>query len=375
MLFDKITLLVVGLGTLLAFFFWAWYITKREKKPLGEIVSVMLVHQRESIFVCLILIIYLAESLLASSVHPDAGELPSPLARFLSHFSVSIFGMVSSLAFIRETASLFDPELYKKPYDYASIIARSIVAGFAFLFAWAVPFANAWIISVGLGDSENIKYMLWLEKYVIFWHSHADYVTEVIKYGGDPISYRPMGAMSYQMQTTVILTLVHIFATISEGAQNLTSRSRRQWLFANPHLSEKDIEDQKKRQERAAAKEKGPTPEEKQRLDTVEEGIEYLLKRFKYSGDDLKKASALAKTNLHEKVESRDPNLAIGLASEIAKLRVLYEAADKVSDAKAKEDKKKDLDQQTRQLFAKSPKGATIKDVGLGITLSGSKGK
>lgn len=376
---DRTTITVVGLATILAFMVWAWYITRREKKPFGEIISVMLVHHRESLFIGVVLVIYLAEAMLAASVHPANQTLPNPLARFISHFAISITGMAASVSFVRECAAVFEPKI-----DAGSIAARSVVAIISLILAWTIPVLNATLIAAGLG--EDLKFSLFMADYFFFWISQEEFQRMVTYYGG-ALDYRSWAGMSYVLKTTIGLTGVHMFITIQEGFQNLSDKVRRQWLFTNPYMTEEDrkaaikkAEDDKKREERKENKDgASATSGENRKLNEAEENIKYILKRFNYDGDDLTRVFKEATKALWETIQNRSQVDALTVSTKISELVNKFKELDKRTDITdgERERQNNELLHRTRTLFEKSPKpdSKKVEDVGLGIQLKGNKGK
>lgn len=365
---DGLTILLLGLGSIIAFGLWAWWLTKREKKPFGEVLSVMAVHQNESIFVFIVMAIFFSEAVLAASVTPPGETPPPPLARFISHTVISICGAVASVTLIRDMASAFE-----KGLDWKSRIARTFVLSGVFILAIGIPIANAALIAAGLG--EDLEFRLFLVDKFFFWVSEEEFLAEVRFYGGG-YDYQSWSNLSYIMKTTAVLTMVHMLITIIEGFRNVSSEDRRRILFDNPYLTPEDKEKEEKQKAREEAKKgaEGSTFGEQRAMDKVDENLKFLLHRCDYTkSEELDPVLKAAKNNLYKAIKSASDR--IYLAVKIAELRTEATAMDNRTDLSEDTRKtlKAELRTKIRTLFENKPKPASGKqeDLGLGVQLKG----
>lgn len=377
-MYNSTVILLLGLGSLITFGLWAWYITKREKKDFGEIMSILAANKSESIFVGIVILIFFSEAVLAASVHPPGEMPPPPLARFLSHLSISIVGTVASVAFVKEIASIFE-----KGLDAASIVVRIfIVAGIAIL-ALGVPLGNAMLIAAGLG--EDMKFYLFCMDYLTLGVDDTDFYLIVAKYGGNS-SYQSWGAMSYVMKTTIFLTMSHILISIIEGLRNVSSKQRRSLLFAPAKSEEGDDKDKKKKKEEKTPEQKRKerkerdedyemTKGEERTVDELEENLEFLLGRMKYEkGEKMDNMVDTASKALYSIKRAEDR---VRFCGKIATIVADCKTTDKDKSLSEEEKKNKKHKQRTkiRALFEGAPDAPKLEDRGLGCTLQGRGGK
>lgn len=372
-LYTSTTILLLGLGTLLAFGAWAYYLVKREKKPFGEIFNVMLVHQNESILVAVTLLIFFAEAVLAATVHPPGEIPPPPFARFISHLAISIVGITANVTLMKQFARVFEPKI-----DAVSRFARVLLTGSLFLMATGIPLANCVLISAGLG--QDLKLELFLMSWNPFVTSYE--LSAVIqKFGGDPTQYRPWAAMSYAMKTTVVMTVLHTWVGVIMGLYNLASQERRKEVMSNPYAPKDEKKDDKKdkktdeekRKEREERKEYEPMEGEKRADEESESNLIYLLRRMRYEGSDLDKMVKLASKAHYSMANSGER---IRFAARIAAMRDECETFDKKKGSLGEAEKSAQaavLRKKIRVLFESSPSAAKERDRGLGITLQGKK--
>lgn len=402
--------------SVLLFIAWAYFKVKKEKKPIGEIFNVMMVHQRESFFVGLTLLLYFGESALAASVHPDGESLPNPLARFAVHLGISLSGMVAGLAFVRDLAAVFEKDL-DNVSRYSRIFSAFIICSLTF----AVPLGNSFLIAFGLG--KVMEYYLFVLDWgfpLCLFVDDAKVAMKAIDNGlsyvemdmatgvTTVVRYNTLVGIGYTLAAALFATFVHVCYTVYEGLQNLTSAARRKVLFSNPHWTEEDYkkaeeaakkkeeekkkkeEDDKKREERAENKEPAPTPGEARHESKAEENISFLLKRFGYADDELDRSVKIANKNLYEAINKTNKHDSIQITTRIAELVNKCKELDvkAITDeykAEQKEADKEKVDVSIRKLFegstsAKNMKAKYgdkdyVKHMGLGLTIKGERGK
>ena len=373
-LYNSTVILLLGLGSLISFFIWAWYLTRREKKPFGEVLSLMAVHQNESIFVAVVIIIFFAEAVLAASVHAPGEMLTPPLPRFISHVIISVCGTVASVTFIKDFASVFEPKL-----DWASRIARTIIVGGISLLALGIPLGNAVLISAGLG--EDLKFYLFVVDYFNPFIDDYEFNAIVRHYGG-PINYQSWGAMSYVLKTTCFLTACHVIMSVVEGARNMGSPERRKKLFSNPYEEPKKEEygkdiDKKKEDRKERDDSYAPTPGEKRAEEALEENLRKLLSRIRYRDEELEEKVKKARSILYDTKVCPKAEHRVKLSAMIMNLvnQTKQLDLDKSLSKEDKADKNNRLKSKIRRLFASSPKATEIDKMGLGMMLKGDNGK
>lgn len=377
-LYTSTTVFILAGATLAAFIAWAYYATKRENKPFGEVWNVMVVHQVESFLVVVTLMLFLAEAVLAATVHPP-GEFPPPaIARFLSHFTISLAGMAANITLMKQFARIFEKDI-----DRVSLVARILLVFSLGMLAVGVPIMNGLFIAAGMG--EDLKFYLFLQDFFNPFCSDSELADMVIKYGGNPSEYRTYGAMPYALKVNVGLMYVHIFIAIIAGLFNLASQDRRKLVFSNPYQKKEEgggkekkgdnKSDEEKREERRKRDEeyKGMPGEERHR-EMAEENLLYLLRRMRYEpGKQLDRLLDDATEALYamRKHEHR-----IKMAARIASLRSECETFDSQKKSMSNADKDsgaEKLRKKIRKLFESSPSESRVENQGLGVTLKGGK--
>jgi uncharacterized protein YxeA len=372
-IYTSTTILLLGLGTLLAFGVWAWYLVKRENKPFGEIFNIMLVHQNESILVGLTLLIFFAEAVLAATVHPPGEIPPPPFARFVSHLAISVAGITANVTLMKQFARIFEPNI-----DAVSRTARVVLTFSLFIMAAGIPIVNCMLISAGLG--QDLKFNL----FVMDWNpfvSEEYYRAEILRFGGDPTTYRPWAAMSYAMKTTVAMTLIHVNVGFVMGLYNLASQDRRQLVFSNPYAKEEKKEakddkkkesDEDKRKRREEQQAYDEMPAEERHREEATNNIVYLLRRMRYDKEkDVKHLADLATKALYS---IKLPADRVKMAARIAALRTECATFDAKKKSMSEDDKANGaakLRKKIRNLFESSPSATKFEEKGLGVTLKG----
>ena len=94
--------MIFGISVIVIFGFWLKKLTKKyEDLTIGEILSMVIVHESETVFMFVTIFINLSEAILAASITPTGETPPNPLSRFLSHTLISSGAIAAGIALFR----------------------------------------------------------------------------------------------------------------------------------------------------------------------------------------------------------------------------------------------------------------------------------
>lgn len=342
-LFADWTVMVLGAVTLALIGGWIWLVTRKSKASAGEVVATLMVTKNETIFMVIITLIYIAEAMLAATVHPEGQIAPHPMARFITHLGISVAGLVANLTLVRDIASIAE-----KGVDPASRVFRfGVMMGVAFL-SLAIPYYNAELISSGIG--EDIPFQLYI--YSLYPGVSSEEINSIAEAYGYSTPYNAWAALSYVMKTTWRLTVIHLVLSGVEAFRNMSSKERRGMLFlteaqrAEIYGEEEEAEEEDKDKKKKKKKDK---KKDKEDDDIISKNIEFLLRRVGYSGDKLTSQTKLAVQRLSKLDEEKN----FAVAGSILDLKAKAEKIDKETDKDRKAKKKETLLQDIRTLFKK----------------------
>lgn len=206
---DTSSITWLGLSTLLLIMGGIAWQMHKTKQTLFEVVNGLFKRQNLSIIMGVIMVLNLAEALMAASLLLTSQKYSLNLfARFIGHMSISAASLACAL-FISDTVkSLWESLL---ALHLGAALVRAIRLIIVFNLAWILPCFNALIISNGLHETASLRllgaYYFGSDKYYIYLLAKGN---PAIGPGPLDIAYEPWDALSYPMATTLGITVIHI---------------------------------------------------------------------------------------------------------------------------------------------------------------------
>jgi len=357
---DTSSITWLGLSTLAALIGGIWWRMHLTGESLFDVVNGLFKRQKLSIIMAVIIILNLAEAMMAASLVLSSQKYSLNLvARFIGHISISAASLACALL-IGDTMKHLIQAI--KGLNFGATLLRlfrlTIVVGFAFL----LPVFNAAIISNGLHETASCR--LWLASINPF-SSQGYYMYLLAK--GNPaigpgpltIQYEPWDSLSYPMVTTLGITIIHIVFLLLD----LTFVS--DMHDASKASNEKEEAKGEKEEAKTGAKGEegeGEKDTEVKTSNAFEEGLVKVMKFYGLSGDQLKtKYAACQKI-----IVAQSPGNSSGIADRVHSTLVLIEAFEKANydAAKAATERNKILEA-IKKMFEASPANG----LGFGISL------
>lgn len=357
--FNDVIALILGSVAIVGFGLWAWYLTKKHNKPIGEILATLAVKGSESYFVVFVILIFVMEALVAATLTPPGENAPNPLARWGSHMLISMGGAIASVTFTRDVAAIFE-----KGIDGVDRFVRFCIVFIVFGLAFGIPIGNIMLIAAGAGEDLQLQ---------LYSYANNPFVSneewqQALSFYELPHNYSAWGGMSYILKTTVILTGIHVTVSILEALRNMSSKERRGMIFGT-----KEQEKEREKKEEDKKDEKKDDKKEDKKEEPLEVNLKHLLRRMGYDEkDELDKMIKLASTKLYS---IKDRDLQAHMAIRLGKLVNESRDIDDISDDNKKQREKGALRKRIREFFSNSPKESDKNEMGLGISLKGSAGK
>lgn len=345
-----LSLIVTGIiGT----FLYNW--VKKEKKPLGELITNSTIKNNETILIALSIITYCAEALTAATVVIAGHVMPNIWARMLLHLGISFGGFVCEVTVLRDLASVFE-----KGLDPGSRTVRIIVMTLVSYFAVAVPLWNVGLIAANMGQLETYDiYIYSFTQSILPWGKDAAEMAAYYETIGYPANYNPRGNLEPVLYASLLATIITIGYAFIAGLRSISSPERRSILFG---VSQEKKEDKNSKKEEEK--------EDKEDKDIVTSNLSILLEWMGYEGKDLEKQAGLAKTSLFKITEIKDQSeMTIRLAELVNRVKRFNLGEFGTS---TKEKSEKELEKEIRAFFETAPKGKSnknIADCGLGLVL------
>lgn len=329
--------MMLGLLMILAIGFWIFSLYKKNPEmTLGEILNKIFLRQKISVFVLTLIFINIAEAIWAASITP-VGEIQiNPLARIMTHGSVSLVAITCGIYL----PSAIRTMLMVKGKEFAQMFVVFIGV---FIGAMGLPYLNALLISGGLKETHHLAKILNGNFTVGFMH------------------------MSYAMQATVVALIAHYFFVMLDGIMILVSGDEgtlsavNQGIFSKANKSKASDIDKK-------ITERGEKATASTALESlVGEGIPFLLTRYKFNTDG-ELSNKISQAN--KVIDGMPDKAKIALAQRVAKLVNDIKSFDKYKKDKnlpleERKEKNKEFRRNIADLFRASTKGGH----GLGMTL------
>lgn len=305
--------MMAGLG----YIFWRWS-KKYEGQSFGDIINIQLVKEKITVFVFGMIVCNVAEAMMAASITVP-GEIihANPFTRFLIHMAVGIVGIVCGV-YTFHYVRIFAKRKYKNK------VRATMVVGTLLLGTLLFPFLNLTVIAKGMGD---LPLVLGL------------FVSPVVA----------LTKMTFVTAASTVATMAHLFMVLIDGL--LTSDDIATFQYASGKTDiDKNITD------------KGAQTK-KDKLDSFEDGVAYLLRRHGYKTDTKSRKeefdSVLA--SCWKSIDKLKPNERYTLADRVHKLvEDIKEFEKSKKKGKSQEDIAKaneEFRDRIDKLFAASTKG------------------
>lgn len=353
------TVTILGLGIILGLIGWViWLKYKNPDMTVGEVINVLVLHEKVSIFIFMNILVNIASALVASSIHPKGEAAVNVLARMSVHGAVSLVAIVCNIiapVLLILTMEEFSAQNKKDKADRnygrpIMMLFLTFVLGLGSVF---FPMLNVFIIAGGLQE---------VDKLVCLWQYCNGY--------GGLVAFEQM---SYIMQAEVGAMMAHYFLA---GIDSL-------WITISPHAATQEAI---RRSVVEAAKSKGGSDgkskssskssdktvkknkekKDEDDLKNLENGIRYLLVRRGYAGKDLQKKQKQAEKVL----DSMSPADQNKVANAVAKL---YSEIDTWDNSDIKKNSTDEERKEKNQLFEKRIyslfEGSTADGSGFGFQL------
>jgi hypothetical protein len=332
---ESFVLIGLGLGTLVALGFILYTIKKSNPNAsLGDLINILLLREKVTIFIVGAIVANFAEGLMAASIHPVGEQQVNPLARYLVHTTISLVGIVCMLYLpnlLKVMASEKDASRRKGMY----LLALSLLIG-AVMF----PFLNLLVMAGGL---KEVDYLIWMLR---FWHP-----------AGGLYSFEQM---SYVLQGSVAATFAHFFLMFIDGLFVVTSTHKDVQVNIDPANAGKIEEPRDKAKDIVS---KNQAKKEENDLSQAEDSIQFLVRRLGTYESDLESKVK----SLYNRFLTLDDGPRIKLSATLAALKADISSFDSLKKDMA-DDKKsaKEIEFQSKiyKLFADPPSKG-----GLGQTL------
>lgn len=331
---DFVTLL--GLFSVLSFVGWAvWVKRKNPTLTFGDIINKIFLIEKVTIFVSALIFIGFSEAVMAASIRPE-GEFPiNGLARFFGHCSIQLPAVVCGIYF-----SILLPMIFQAIRDRELVwVNRTILAIVMLVGAVALPWANALLITGGLGEAHLFS---------LFMRSW---------------DWRIFNSMTYVSKAATIMLVGHYFLTFIDGMMVALGEKDDMRKALEESMKGKDGRDINEKINDKDEKSK------KQQIKDLPDAVKYLLKRAGYEeGKDLEGMLGNATKVIDNlKSDQAKANLA-GKVSGIYKRIKEFDKGDHSDSEKKKQNEK--FRKQISSLFSGSPKNGN----GFGLNLK-KKGK
>lgn len=219
--------LVILVGSLLilataafAFYRMAMQVKKRREGDaeysIGDYINDTLLREQSTFVVFVLFMINIAEGILSASIHPPHETQINPIARFFTHISVALVGILAAVNFAKLCINFLSHSLFvteritrNKPWNWIKLLIQGLLVYVVGYLAVKLPYWNLSIIATGLGQM-NLAEMAF---YNTFSFSGS---VDFTQYGYDP-DFNPFADMSFQMRASWILVLCHYALAIYDS--------------------------------------------------------------------------------------------------------------------------------------------------------------
>jgi hypothetical protein len=224
MQFSIAGILGIAISCFIAFLIWRLVaVSKIKDITIGEAINEFFITEGELLLIIFLVCCYMAESMIATSLHPANEQIIDVFSRFLSHISISFFGFLASTLATKTVVEFFMSLKYFstdkdangkviRESNFALPIILGTLSTLWLLAAIVVPYYNTNIIAVGLGKSHEFEYAF--NQIICFWKDSNQVARE---YGYDP-HLSEFGIMGYNMTASFVVLFVHLAGSMIEGA-------------------------------------------------------------------------------------------------------------------------------------------------------------
>jgi len=224
MQFSVAGILGIAITAFIAFLVWRLVaVAKTKDITIGEAINEFFITEGELLLIIFLVCCYMAESMIATSLHPANEQIIDVFSRFLSHISISFFGFLASTLATKTVVEFFMSFKYFatekdsngkviRESNFALPIILGILSTLWLLAAIVVPYYNTNIIAVGLGKSHEFEYSF--NQIICFWKDSNQVARD---YGYDP-RLSEFGIMGYNMTASFVVLFVHLAGSMIEGA-------------------------------------------------------------------------------------------------------------------------------------------------------------
>lgn len=323
---STLILLIVGIG-------WQMHATG---KSLFGVVNDLFKKQNLSIIMGVIILLNLAEAMIAASLLLSSQKYSLNLvARFIGHISISAASLACAL-FISDSVKAVGEAF--KAIHVGAIIVRLLRLTIVVNLAWFLPCFNALIISNGLHETAAVR-LLWANLF-----GSREYYMYLLAKGNPAIgpgaltmSYEPWDSLTYPMATTLGITAIHIIFLALDLLIVLDPLELRKKKEADAADAADTATDQSNQ---APGQANAPADEDPKTANAYEES---LLKVLKFYG--LTEATLAAKFKACQNIISSqtDPNR-VAIAKRVHDLDESMKAFKAANYSGAKEESEKSLD-------------------------------
>lgn len=211
--------------------FWVlWAMTKNAKKEnmeIGEYLDKFFIKNFDLLLLGFLIWSYLAESLIASALHPKDSFILLPYARFMNHIGISFFGFIAAIFSTKALMAVFESFQFLVPLKNSKgvVIRESsflmpalmfFVALITLYISFWTPYANCAIIAKGFGQSKEIDYAFDLISQWLHPWSMSSKIQLATRYGMDP-NKTISEILEFNVNNSFFLTQGHIAASLLKG--------------------------------------------------------------------------------------------------------------------------------------------------------------
>ena len=206
---------LISIGVVMLILLGMGYIMRKsmreENLTLTQYFNRKIVGEHMGIVLLFIFISALAEAIIASTI-PHPNEYMNPIARFLTHLSMNLVGVILLISVPQTMVDLLKTlsKKNKTSTDKAVAFMMFIKATIMIVAAYAIPYINLKIIFQGLHQLHLLKMAIgelnpFVDMSVVYQQLHL------------PINYKPTEHMTNQAYSSLVLVFIHYLLTGVDG--------------------------------------------------------------------------------------------------------------------------------------------------------------
>lgn len=336
------SLLILGAAAL-TFWRMAKQVKKRQEGDseysIGDYINDTLLKEQSTFVVFVLFMINIAEGILSASIHPPHEMQINPIARFFTHVSIALVGILAAVNFAKACIDFFHHMFFitekitvRKVWNWIYALILACVASVIGWLAIYLPYWNLSIIATGLGQM-NLAEMAFYNTFAV--GGQIDFT----QYGYEA-DFNPFANMSFQMRASWILVLCHYALGIYDSLLAV-----RTWV-------KQKIRPIRSADEKMGSKAPPASKEDVNEIKDDATDVFHMLLDFLQYKNRSAKVESLIKA--FSKLESRNQNrVANGLASLKKKVEKFEEEMDRINDPSIIKSKRRILTDQIFTFFAK----------------------